>query len=90
MNAPAFAPGGKIDEAKTLVPVRVAVLSVSDTRDEETDTSGQILADRVTGAGHVLAGRTIVRDDVEAIRSQVQAWVASGEVALEMAPAASA
>ncbi|MDO8408988.1 MAG: molybdenum cofactor biosynthesis protein B [Phenylobacterium sp.] len=80
MNAPAFAPGGKIDEAKTLVPVRIAVLSVSDTRDEETDTSGQILADRVTGAGHVLGGRTIVRDDVEAIRSQVQAWVASGQV----------
>ncbi|MDO8901134.1 MAG: molybdenum cofactor biosynthesis protein B [Phenylobacterium sp.] len=80
MNAPAFAPGGKIDEAKTLVPVRIAVLSVSDTRDETTDTSGQVLADRITGAGHVLAGRAIVRDEVEAIRSQVKAWVASGEV----------
>lgn len=80
MNAPAFAPGGKIDEAKTLVPVRIAVLSVSDTRDETTDTSGQVLADRVTGAGHILAGRAIVRDEVETIRSQVKAWVASGEV----------
>ena len=80
MNAPAFAPGGSIDEAKTLVPVRIAVLSVSDTRDETTDTSGQVLADRITGAGHVLAARTIVRDEVEAIRSQVKAWVASGEV----------
>lgn len=80
MTAPAFAPGGKIDEAKTLVPVRVAVLSVSDTRDETTDTSGQVLADRVTGAGHILAGRAIVRDEVETIRSQVKAWVASGEV----------
>ena len=69
MNAPAFAPGGRIDEAKTLVPVRIAVLSVSDTRDETTDTSGQ-----------VLAGRAIVRDEVETIRSQVKAWVASGEV----------
>jgi len=80
MNAPAFAPGGRIDEAKTLVPVRIAVLSVSDTRDETTDTSGQVLADRVTGAGHILAGRAIVRDEVETIRSQVKAWVASGEV----------
>ena len=80
MNAPAFTPGGKIDETKTLVPVRIAVLSVSDTRDETTDTSGQVLADRITGAGHVLAGRAIVRDEVEAIRSQVKAWVASGEV----------
>jgi len=80
MNAPAFAPGGRIDEAKTLVPVRIAVLSVSDTRDETTDTSGQVLADRVTGAGHILAGRAIVRDEVEAIRSQVKAWVASGDV----------
>lgn len=80
MNAPAFAPGGKIDEAKTLVPVKIAVLSVSDTRDETTDTSGQVLADRITGAGHVLAGRAIVRDEVEAIRGQVMAWIGSGEV----------
>ncbi|MDP3298748.1 MAG: molybdenum cofactor biosynthesis protein B [Phenylobacterium sp.] len=81
MNAPAIAPGGKTDEAKTLVPVRIAVLSVSDTRDETTDTSGQVLADRITGAGHVLAGRAIVRDEVETIRTQVKTWIASGEVA---------
>ncbi|MDP1873471.1 molybdenum cofactor biosynthesis protein B [Phenylobacterium sp.] len=80
MNAPAIAPGGKTDEAKTLVPVRIAVLSVSDTRDETTDTSGQVLADRITGAGHVLAGRAIVRDEVETIRTQVKTWIASGEV----------
>ena len=80
MNAPAFAPGGKIDETKAFVPVRIAVLTVSDTRDEASDTSGQVLADRITGAGHTLAARAIVRDDVEAIRSQVKAWVASGEV----------
>ena len=80
MTGPALPPGGKIDETKTLVPVRIAVLSVSDTRDETTDTSGKVLADRITGAGHVLAGRAIVRDEVDIIRAQVQAWVTSGEV----------
>ena len=80
MNAPFPAPGGKIDESKTLVPVRVAVLSVSDTRDEETDTSGALLASRVTGAGHILAHRAIVPDDRSAIRATVMGWVASGEV----------
>jgi len=80
MNAPFPAPGGKIDESKTLIPVRIAVLSVSDTRDEETDTSGALLAGRVTGAGHVLADRAIVPDDRSAIRAKVLGWVASGEV----------
>jgi molybdenum cofactor biosynthesis protein B len=80
MNAPFPAPGGKIDENLALIPVRVAVLTVSDTRDETNDTSGDILTGRVTDAGHVLAGRRIVRDDKSAIRAQVLAWVASGEV----------
>jgi molybdenum cofactor biosynthesis protein B len=80
MNAPVLQPGGKIDEAKPLKPVRVAVLTVSDTRDEESDTSGDVLADRITGAGHELADRAIVRDDVAAIRERIKAWVASGSV----------
>jgi molybdenum cofactor biosynthesis protein B len=80
MNAPFPAPGGRIDESKTLIPVRIAVLTVSDTRDEETDTSGDLLAGRVTGAGHVLAERAIVPDDRAAIRAKVLAWVASGAV----------
>ena len=80
MNALTPAPGGKIDESKPLVPVRVAVLTVSDTRDEESDTSGDVLAGRITGAGHVLAGRALVRDDRTAIRGKVLTWVASGEV----------
>ena len=80
MNAPALLPGGKIDETKPIKPVRVAVLTVSDTRDATTDTSGQVLADRVAAAGHQLAGRTIVTDDIGAIRSQVKAWVASKTV----------
>ena len=65
MSAPVFTPGGKIDTAKTLKPVKVAVLTVSDTRDEESDTSGDLLASRVTGAGHDLVARGIVKDDVE-------------------------
>jgi molybdenum cofactor biosynthesis protein B len=80
MNAPLLAPGGRIDESLSVTPVRVAVLTVSDTRDEESDTSGRLLADRVKAAGHVLAGKALVADDRAAIRSQVTAWVASGEV----------
>ena len=76
----ALAPGGRIDPTKTLVPVRIAVLTVSDTRDLASDTSGQVLAQRITDAGHVLADRVIVRDEVEAIRDQVRRWVGSGEV----------
>ena len=73
-------PGGRINEALTITPVRVAVLTISDTRDEESDTSGHVLAERVTGAGHVLAAKGIVKDDVAAIRAQVKAWTMSGEV----------
>ena len=73
-------PGGRIDETQAVTPVRVAVLSVSDTRDEETDTSGHILAERVTGAGHELVGKTIVPDDRAAIRAQVLDWIAAGAV----------
>ncbi|HRD47225.1 MAG TPA: molybdenum cofactor biosynthesis protein B [Caulobacter sp.] len=72
--------GGKIDETLTVKPVRVAVLTVSDTRDEESDTSGHLLAERVRTAGHVLAEKRLVPDDVDAIRLQINAWVASGTV----------
>ena len=48
MNA--FTPGGRIDENQAIKPVRIAVLTVSDTRDEESDTSGHVLAERITGA----------------------------------------
>jgi molybdenum cofactor biosynthesis protein B len=78
MNA--LAPGGRYDEAAAVTPVRVAVLTISDTRDEESDTSGHLLAGRVTAAGHVLADRAITPDDVEAIRGRVKAWTASGAV----------
>jgi molybdenum cofactor biosynthesis protein B len=71
-----------IDESLTFHPLRIAVLTVSDTRTDETDTSGRTLAERLTSAGHQLAGKVIVHDDVTAIREQVQAWVADPEVDL--------
>ena len=73
-------PGGRYDEAQTVTPVRVAVLTISDTRDEESDTSGHVLADRVVGAGHLLADKAIVPDDVTAIRARIKAWTIAGEV----------
>jgi len=63
-----------IDESLTFHPLRIAVLTISDTRTEESDGSGALLADRLTGAGHELAGKAIVADDVETIRARVQAW----------------
>jgi molybdenum cofactor biosynthesis protein B len=80
MNAPVFTPGGKIDTAKTLKPVKVAVLTISDTRDEESDTSGDLLASRVTDAGHELVDRAIVKDSIIEIRAKIEAWAASGFV----------
>lgn len=65
-----------INESLPFIPVRIAVLTVSDTRTIETDTSGATLAERITRAGHVLADRKIIRDDVEGIRRLVKAWIA--------------
>jgi molybdenum cofactor biosynthesis protein B len=78
MNAPVLTPGGRIDASKPLKAVRMAVLTISDTRDEESDTSGRLLAERVQGAGHDLVAKGIVPDDVDAIRRQVLAWVDQG------------
>jgi molybdenum cofactor biosynthesis protein B len=82
MNALQLAPGGKIDETKPRKSVRVAVLTVSDTRTAADDTSGDLLASRVTGAGHELFARAVVRDEVDAIRAQVLAWVEAGAEAI--------
>ena len=64
----------RIDETRPFIPVGIAVLTVSDTRTPETDRSGDTLVARVTEAGHRLAARAIVADDVAAIRAQVKAW----------------
>jgi molybdopterin adenylyltransferase len=63
-----------IDESLPFYPLRIAVLTISDTRTQETDKSGAVLVERLTGAGHELAGKAIVGDEVEAIRAQIQLW----------------
>ena len=65
-----------MDESKQFVPLNIAVLTVSDTRSLADDKSGTTLADRLTAAGHTLAAREIVTDDVEAIRAVVRRWIA--------------
>jgi molybdenum cofactor biosynthesis protein B len=65
-----------IDENLEFHPLRIAVLTVSDTRTEENDTSGRLIVERLVAAGHELAGRAIVTDEVEAISGQVTAWAA--------------
>lgn len=64
-----------IDPTRPFHPLRIAVLTVSDTRNEATDTSGGLLASRLESAGHLLAGRAIVKDEIEAIQAQIRAWV---------------
>ncbi|GIZ12094.1 molybdenum cofactor biosynthesis protein B [Pseudomonas sp. NCCP-436] len=62
------------------VPLNIAVLTVSDTRSMETDTSGRLLVERLSGAGHRLAARVLLKDDLYRIRAQVAAWIAEDEV----------
>ena len=71
-----------IDDKLTFYPLRIAVLTISDSRNEETDKSGALLAEQLAAAGHELAAKAIVRDEVEAIRAQVADWVANPEVDL--------
>ncbi len=63
-------------DAKPFVPLNIAVLTISDTRSLSDDKSGTTLADRLTAAGHALAARQIVTDDVDAIRAVVRSWIA--------------
>jgi molybdopterin adenylyltransferase len=64
----------RLDETRPFIPVGIAVLTVSDTRTLSDDRSGDTLAARIADAGHRLAARAIVKDDVAAIRNQVEAW----------------
>lgn len=70
----------KSDVAPDFVPIAIAVLTVTDSRTVDTDTSGAALIDRVVAAGHVLAGRALVRDDRYAIRACLSRWVADPRV----------
>ncbi|MCI4646385.1 MAG: molybdenum cofactor biosynthesis protein B [Hyphomonadaceae bacterium] len=69
------APGGKLVMERPFKSVRIALLTVSDSRDRATDTSGDILAGRIEEAGHELAARTLVRDDKNVIAGTVQDWI---------------
>jgi molybdenum cofactor biosynthesis protein B len=67
-------------EKKAFIPLSIAVLTVSDTRTESTDTSGQALVERLTSAGHKLAAKQIVKDDVYQLRSVVSQWIADDNI----------
>ncbi|GCE83691.1 molybdenum cofactor biosynthesis protein B [Komagataeibacter diospyri] len=70
----------RLDMKKTFLPVRIAVLTVSDTRTPETDRSGDILAARITAAGHAVAARAIVSDDVGQLAATLSGWIADPQV----------
>ena len=69
-----------VDKSLPFLPLRIAVLTVSDTRTGDDDRSGALLVERLTSAGHQLAGKKIVRDDVDSIRAQVRVWAGDAEV----------
>ena len=69
-----------IDPSRQFVPLRIAVLTVSDTRSLDEDKSGATLAERIGKAGHVVGGRAIVTDEVEKIRAQAKAWIADPSI----------
>jgi len=70
----------RIDETKEFIPVRIAVLTVSDTRSAAEDRSGDTLVERLTGAGDSLVARSIVTDDRPLIADQLRAWVADPNI----------
>jgi molybdenum cofactor biosynthesis protein B len=64
------------DPSRPLLPVNIAILTVSDSRTLDTDTSGDVLSERIQAAGHKLADRKLVSDDVDSIVTALRAWVA--------------
>ncbi len=70
----------RIDENRPFIPVNIAVLTVSDTRSLEDDKSGASLEKMLTGAGHKLAERTIVKDEVEAIQAVIKGWIETKDI----------
>src|ERR1700747_712540 len=68
-------PGGRIDPARAFTPLAIAVLTISDSRDATSDTSGDLLAERIGAAGHAVGARALVRDDKSLIQQQLRRWV---------------
>lgn len=71
---------GEIDEARIFLPVRIAVLTVSDTRNASNDTSGATLVARIEEAGHIVADRAIERDDADAVAARLTGWILRADV----------
>ncbi|WP_323037842.1 molybdenum cofactor biosynthesis protein B [Pararhodobacter sp.] len=71
---------GRIDESKPFMPVRIAVLTVSDSRSLAEDRSGDVLVERLQKAGHILAGRAIIRDARDQIAAQLRSWTLDPEI----------
>jgi molybdenum cofactor biosynthesis protein B len=74
-----------IDEKIPFSPVNIAVLTVSDTRNEETDRSGGLLVEKLLAAGHTLAEKKIVKDETDAIVAQLQDWIANPDIEVVLA-----
>ena len=72
--------GGKLSTEIAFRPMKIAVMTVSDSRDENSDTSGKLLAERVVRDGHSLTARALVKDDIAQIQAQVKAWIADPDV----------
>ena len=70
----------RLDDSRPFIPVRIAVLTVSDTRTPKEDRSGDTLAALITEDGHVVADRAIVKDDIAHIRARVQSWIADPQI----------
>jgi len=70
----------RIDDTRDFIPVRIAILTVSDTRDAEDDRSGDTLADRIEAAGHSIAARTILPDERTQIADQLRTWCADDAI----------
>lgn len=69
-----------IDESRPFLPVNIAVLTISDTRSEADDKSGNVLVERIKEAGHHLTDRAIVKDNVQAITAKLREWIANANI----------
>ena len=67
----------EIDQSRAFVPINIAILTVSDTRTVESDKSGDLLKERIEGYGHRVVARSIVKDEIEVIQTEVKQWIES-------------
>ncbi len=70
----------RLDDSRPFIPLRIAILTMSDTRTAAEDKSGDALAEMATASGHAVAARALLKDDADAIRTKVAAWVAAPEI----------